>query len=127
MRRIRTHRDLRVWHETLVLAEIVYRSSAQLPDREKYGLVSQMRRAAVSILSNIAEGAARDSSREFARYLAMARGSLAELDAQVTLAERLRLLEPTPELCKQIESTGQMLSALHRAIRGKRQSAPNRG
>ncbi len=86
----RTHRDLDAWKEAMLLAQKVYRVTEDLPDRERYGLISQMRRAAVSVPSNIAEGAARASKKEFAQFLRHALGSLAELDTQLVLAENLR-------------------------------------
>ncbi len=71
------------------LAQKVYRVTEDLPDRERYGLTAQMRRAAVSVPSNIAEGEARASRKEFAQFLRHALGSLAELDTQLVLAEKL--------------------------------------
>lgn len=114
---VKTHRDLRVWHESLVLAEMIYRVTADFPATEQYGLTSQMRRAAVSIVSNIAEGAARFSSRDFAKFLSIARGSLAELDSQSILAVRLGFLHNSAELEQQVSRIGRMLTALRAAIR----------
>lgn len=73
----------------MLLAQKVYKLTEALPDQERYGLTAQMRRAAVSVPSNIAEGAARASRKEFAQFLHHALGSLAELDTQATLAENL--------------------------------------
>jgi four helix bundle protein len=119
MVRVRTHRDLKVWQESLALAESIYSATSTFPDAERYGLASQMRRAAISVVSNIAEGAARGSSREYARFLSVARGSLAELDAQVILAARLGLLTGHSALEGQIRRIGQMLSALYLVIKGR--------
>jgi len=85
----RTHRDLDAWKEGVLLAQKVYKVTEALPDQERYGLTAQMRRAAVSVPSNIAEGAARASRKEFAQFLHHALGSLAELDTQLVLAEKL--------------------------------------
>jgi four helix bundle protein len=76
---VRTHRDLNVWKESMNLVKQVYSLTQSFPKEEIYGLVSQMKRAAVSIPSNIAEGAARSSSTDFVRFLYIAMGSLAEL------------------------------------------------
>ncbi|MFB3882338.1 MAG: four helix bundle protein [Armatimonadota bacterium] len=84
----RAHRNLRVWQAGLELAEVVYALTAAFPSDERYGLAGQMRRAAVSVPSNIAEGAARASNAEFLRFLHAARGSLAELDTQMEIAHR---------------------------------------
>ena len=83
-------RSLRVWQLGMQIAEEVYRLSRQFPKFETYGLCSQIQCAAVSISSNIAEGHARGSSKEFFRFLGIAQGSLAELETQLMLAERLQ-------------------------------------
>lgn len=114
-----THRDLEVWQASLVLAESIYRATSRFPDAERFGLTAQMRKAAISVLSNIAEGAARGSSREFARFLSIARGSLAELDSQVTLATRMQMLATPSPIEAQIRRTGQMLSALYAVIESR--------
>ena len=98
----------------------VYAFSANLPAEERYGLSSQMRRAAVSIPSNIAEGAARRSPAELIRFLAIARGSLSELDTQLLLAGRLGFAEPDTDLTQLLDRTFARLNAL---IRSKEASA----
>lgn len=120
---VRTHRDLQVWQERLELAELVCKSTARFPADELFGLTRQMRRAAVSIVSNLSEGAARESPRDFARFLRIARGSAAELDSQLVLAVRLGFLLDPGELELHILRVGRMLTALHRAIKVKRQSS----
>ena len=88
------YRDLVAWQKSMDLAQRVYEETAHFPREEKYGLTSQMRRAAVSVPSNIAEGQGRQTSdEEFIRYLRIALGSLCELETQAELAVRLKLLD----------------------------------
>ncbi len=88
--------DLRVWQASMDLAERVYLVTGRFPNSDRGGLVGQMRRCAVSVPSNIAEGQARGGAKEFGRFLGIARGSLAELRTQTLLAARLRYI-PDPE------------------------------
>jgi four helix bundle protein len=89
------YRHLVAWQKSMTLAETVYRETAVFPSEERYGLTAQMRRAAVSVPSNIAEGQGRHSTdSEFVRFLNIAHGSLCELDTQMELASRLQLLNP---------------------------------
>ena len=83
----RRHQDLLAWQEAMTLAKAVYTLTSTFPREETYGLTSQMRRAAVSIPSNIAEGAARATAKEFSHFLHIARGSLSEIDTQLKLAQ----------------------------------------
>src|SRR5436305_7707459 len=85
----RNYQDLIVWQRAMDLVVAVYRFTAALPKQETYGLVSQMRRASVSIPSNIAEGQGRGGSPEFVRFLHIAHGSLRELETQVFICDRL--------------------------------------
>ena len=85
----RKHQRLTVWRESMALAKIAYAITATFPREEIYGLAAQMRRAAVSVPSNIAEGAARLDQKEFLYFLNIARGSLSELDTQLLLAREL--------------------------------------
>ena len=94
------------------LARAAYRASAQMPADERFGLISQMRRAAVSVPSNIAEGAARGSQREFVQFLFVSRGSLAELQTQLLLAEQLELTPTQPEIHKLIEDEYGLVNGL---------------
>jgi four helix bundle protein len=110
------HKNLDVWTLSMELARMVYRLTAAFPNDERFGLVSQMRRAAVSIPSNIAEGAARDSDNEFRNFLSIARSSLSELDTQIDLSYDLgfvpaRLRSEVDELLSRVD---RMLYALHR-------------
>jgi four helix bundle protein len=84
-----THKDLQIWQLGIELVETVYKVTAIFPASEMYGLTSQMRRAAVSVPSNIAEGAARQGQKEFIQFLYIALGSLSELETQFVIATRL--------------------------------------
>jgi four helix bundle protein len=86
---VRSYRDLQVWRQAMDWTMGVYEASAHWPPAERFGLTSQVRRAAVSIPSNVAEGAARRTTGEFLQFVGMARGSLAEAETQLLLAERL--------------------------------------
>lgn len=92
---VKDYRDLRVWQEAMRLAGSTYRATSDLPADERYGLVTQMRRAAVSIPSNIAEGNARHSDREFVRFLRYAYGSACELQTQATICTDIGLADTT--------------------------------
>jgi len=116
---MRSHRDLIAWQEAMRLAETVYQQTLGLPKEEMYGLAVQMRRSAVSVPSNIAEGAARNSSREYYQYLEIATGSIAELETQVELAIRLGYLKQAVEALEHVHRVGRLVNALRNAI-GKR-------
>lgn len=109
---IKSYRDLIVWKSAMQLAEDVYRACAQLPRSELFGLRSQLQRCAVSIPSNIAEGHARESTREFLRFLSIATGSAAELQTQVALANRLGYID-TPTMGRLLEHAGEVMKMLH--------------
>lgn len=115
---LRTHRNLDVWKEAMQLAREVYRMTSSFPKGEIYGLTAQMRRAAVSVPSNIAEGAARGSNREFTHFLYVALGSLAELETQWLLAQDLRFTH-NDTLSPQIDRVRRMLVGLIDAVRGR--------
>jgi four helix bundle protein len=100
--------------------EIVYRDTASFPGDETFGLRIQIRRAAVSVPSNIAEGAARNSPREFVQFLSIARGSLAELETQLELAKRLGFLPGLTDSTEQTNRVGKLVSALHKSIRNRK-------
>lgn len=89
------HKKLDVWKLSMELSRTTYRLTADYPGEERFGLVSQMRRAAVSIPSNLAEGAARSFINEFRNFLSIARGSLSELDTQLDLSQKLGLITET--------------------------------
>ncbi|MCC6741875.1 MAG: four helix bundle protein [Planctomycetia bacterium] len=92
--RIRSFRDLVVWQLGKSLAVAVYRATTAFPAAERFGLAAQMRRAAVSVPSNLAEGWARNHRREFANFAGISLGSLAELETQIEIAQECRILAP---------------------------------
>ena len=118
--RVEHHKDLEVWQRAIDLVSDVYVLSATLPPDERFGLTSQMRRAAVSVAANIAEGAARVSSAEFARFVSIARGSLAELETLIHVACRLKFTVERGDLAEHITVLRRMLINLHRALSNKR-------
>ena len=87
------HKDLEVWKKSMDLVELTYDLTSKFPSDERFGLVSQMRRAAVSIPSNIAEGAARKGDKELIQFLMIALGSLSELETQYLIAVRLKFTD----------------------------------
>jgi len=118
MNRIKTHKDLDVWKESMALAKQVYGLTKSFPKEEIYGLVSQMRRATVSIPSNIAEGAARNSDKEFIQFLYVSLGSVAELETQLLLSRELGFLK-NEEINGNVERTRKLLLGLIKYLRGK--------
>lgn len=116
--KIQSYRDLVIWQEGRKLVSAVYRLAQTLPPEEKFGLVSQMRRAAVSIPSNIAEGWARHYPAEFIQSLRTANGSLAELETQLTLAVDLEFLakDPVDPLLADCHKLGRQILTLERRI-----------
>lgn len=117
-----SHRNLRVWQRGMALAEMVYDATARFPQAETFGLASQMRRAAVSVPANIAEGHARGTAGEFGRSLRTSRGSLAELDTHIEIARRRRYLtDPAAVLLsKRVEELRVMVNLLSRSVKGGR-------
>ena len=112
----RKHHDLHVWQEAGVLVKDVYTVTKQFPREEIYALTSQMRRAAVSVPSNISEGAARTTKKEFLQFLSIARGSLSELETQVLLAGDLGYLDDNKLLLSRIERSFGLLGGLINSV-----------
>jgi four helix bundle protein len=113
------YRDLKVWKNSMALSLEVYRLTQRYPTQEIYGLTNQMRRAAVSIASNIAEGKGRSSDRDFALFLCHARGSLHELETQLLIARQLGHVdaETSDPLEVLIAETGKMLNGLINSLK----------
>ena len=114
----KSYKDLVVWQKGIEIAKLVYRLSARFPAEEKFGLVSQMRRAAVSVPSNIAEGQARHTTGEFIQFISHAEGSVAELSTQLILATELSFCsqkhsQPISDL---LEDVRKMLNGLRRRL-----------
>jgi four helix bundle protein len=112
------HKKLNVWQEAMKVAQAIYKLTNKFPADEKFGLVSQMRRAAISIPCNIAEGAARQGKKEFKNFLSMAQGSLSELDTQLELSVLLEYLskENIEEITGQLMRIDKMITGLIRSL-----------
>jgi four helix bundle protein len=112
------HKNLNVWKAAMKSAQIVYKITSTFPADERFGLVAQMRRAAVSIPCNIAEGAARQGKKEFRNFLSMAQGSLSELDTQLELSLLLGYLGKgdLDEITSQLLGVDKMLTGLIRSL-----------
>jgi four helix bundle protein len=108
------------------LAEAIYRASSSFAPDERFGLTVQVRRAAISVPSNISEGAARTGTGEFLQFLSVASGSLAELETQLILANRLGMLraEETERLLEESETVSKMLGGLKRSLLSRRSQPP---
>jgi len=113
---VKTFRDLIAWQKAMVLARSIYKATADMPDSERFGLTVQLRRAAVSIPSNIAEGHGRQGLPDYIRFLTMARGSMMELQTQVLLAEDLGFIRRTGELIDTIAEADRVLQGLIRSL-----------
>ena len=113
-----THKDLDVWKMGIDIVEKVYRITEKYPKDEQFGLTSQLRRAVVSIPSNIAEGAARSSKREYLQYLYISLGSLAEVETQLIIANRLKYLNDD-DIMENIEHLRRKLLNFIKYVKGK--------
>lgn len=114
MNETRTHLDLKVYNQSLEIVERIYDITNHFPTEERFGLVQQMRRSAVSVVSNIAEGAGRLSTKENINFLSYARGSLVELQTQLIICDRIKIYRIDPNLMTQILSTKKMINGLIR-------------
>lgn len=115
---MKSYKELEVWQKALDLVVEVYRLATALPPEEKYGLATQMQRAAVSVPANIAEGWGRGSTKEYIQFLRVARGSLMELETHAIIAQKLSFLseEDREKIQAQIESIGMMLNRLIQSL-----------
>ena len=116
-----TFRDLKCWQRAFDLSLAIYNVTRSFPKEETFGLTSQLRRAAVSVVSNIAEGKGRNSDKDLLRFLANARGSLFELETQIALSGKLGYIDQpqTANLLTRINETGKLINGLIRVFDGK--------
>jgi len=115
---MKTHHDLDVWKKAISLVTEVYKLTESFPKVEQYGLTNQIRRSAVSIPSNIAEGAARASSKEFSQFLSIALGSVSELETQLIVSNNLNFIEKIhfEEMLDQIVTIRKMIVGLKKSL-----------
>lgn len=118
---IKTFRDLLVWQKSMSLVTDVYEVSARFPSDERFGLTSQLRRCAVSIPSNIAEGFGRDTTNDYLRFLGIARGSLYEAQTQIEIGRNLQFIEESrfTELLENAREIERMLTSMMRKLRDR--------
>jgi len=118
---IRSYKDLVLWQRAMELTSLAYQFSVLLPPDERFGLTSQLRRAAVSVPANIAEGRQRSTTKDFLRFLSIAAGSLAELETLIELAGRLYQFQSAQvnELAKAADEVGRMLRSLQQRLEAK--------
>ena len=124
---MKSYEELDVWQEAMDLVELVYQASSSFPQDERFGLTSQVRRAAVSFPSNIAEGHARTSTRDFLRFLAISMGSVAEVKTQSLIAKRMQFLRPEASdlACQQTDRVGRMLRGLMKSLDARLAPVPS--
>ncbi len=117
----RSYRDLIAWQKAMKLVTEIYAATQRFPTEERFGITNQLRRAAVSVPSNIAEGQARFSQREFRHFLSQARGSLVEIETQLLIARDLKYLQPakTEELLAAAAELGRLLNGLIASIKNR--------
>ena len=120
MATVQTHKDLIVWRKAVLLASRIYELTARMPRSDGYALSDQMRRCALSVASNIAEGAVRGSRTEYIRFLNIARGSLSELETQVYICRDLHLIDADSMLEELVAEVGRLLTALIHRLREHR-------
>jgi four helix bundle protein len=118
MTKITSHRDLIAWQKAIGLVAHCYRVTEEFPATERYGLTQQMRRAAVSVAANIAEGKGRGTPKEFVRFLTIANGSLTELDTHSVIAKELGFNDDATlnEVVGQIEEVGRIITGLRKSL-----------
>ena len=111
-----THKDLDVWNRSVDLVVKIYKLTNELPDNEKFGLISQIKRSSISIPSNIAEGAGRSSAKEFIRFVDIANGSLSELETQLILTEKLGFCNTQQIIDEEVMVIRKMLFRLKQSL-----------
>lgn len=113
----RAHHNLVAWQEAMELVKEVYRATADFPASESFGLTNQLRRAAVSVPSNLAEGAGREGTKEFLQFLSICRGSLSELETQIILAKNLGYMNNPDNLLTRIDRLFALMGGLMNSLR----------
>jgi four helix bundle protein len=113
---MKAHHRLKVWQKAIDFVTEIYKLTEEFPKEEIYGLVSQMRRAAVSIPSNIAEGAARASKAEFRKFLAIAQGSISELETQIIISGKLGFCSNHESLLSELDEISRMIVGLRKSF-----------
>ncbi|OGI07284.1 MAG: four helix bundle protein [Candidatus Margulisbacteria bacterium GWF2_35_9] len=113
---MKSHKDLTVWKNSIILVKEIYKVTKVYPKEEIYGLTSQIRRAAVSVPSNIAEGAARHSDKEFIQFLYIALGSVSEVETQIIISNELGYITDIRDLNQQVNAIRKMLLGLIKAV-----------
>jgi four helix bundle protein len=116
----RKHHDLVAWQASVELVKLLYQMTEAFPPRENFGLSLQIRRAAVSVSSNVAEGAARGTSSEFVHFLTMARGSLSEIDTQLTIAKGLGYIQDDAEVQAMLDRVFGLIGGLLKSVKTKK-------
>ena len=113
------HHKLNVWKKAIAFVKRIYQITGEFPSEEKFGLVSQMRRSAISIASNISEGAGRNNKKEFNQFLGVAQGSSSELETQLIISRELGLLtdQLADGLVEELDSISKMIIGLQRALK----------
>ena len=119
---MRPHERLDLWKRSVNFVVSIYRLTDRFPEEEKFGLTSQLRRAAVSVAANVAEGAAKTSQKDFRRYLSNLQGSTSEIETELLIARRLNYLDDSDFriLSKDLDDVGRMITGLSRSLAGPR-------
>ena len=116
---IKSHKDLEVYQKSMDFVIQIYKLTKSFPKEEQYGLISQLRRAAISIPSNIAEGSARKNTKEFIQFLYYSLGSTVEIETQIEISKRLHFLNNTEDLEKMLKSIINMITGLIKSLKRK--------
>ena len=118
-KRIRSHKDLKIWQMSMDLVDDTYKLTKSFPRDERYCLTEQMRRAAISIPSNMSEGAGRESTKEFLYFLSISTGSLSELETQFLIAQRQKYVDDIADILSKIMKIKIMINGLKNKLKSK--------
>ena len=116
---LHSYKDLELWKKSMDLVTVIYKLTADYPSQEKFGLISQIRRAAVSIPSNIAEGSSRNNTKEYVQFLYIANGSLSEVETQLEISYRLGYIKEFETLIDSIKHIRKLMGGLINALKAK--------